>query len=275
MRRTVSSFQSKRLQARKRKGLAYKYGGLVVFVFIIVAGIAFLTHANFLRATEVVVEGNRIVEKSWLEGIARGELNDSYLGIFSKANTFLYPRQQVEQKISEQYKSIASVSASFDGLKKVLIKVTEFEPDYLWCVSESQDQCFFMTRDAYVFSESADFSKNIIFTYYGLIDSTDPVGKTYMPREKFSAINEFIESTKELGIAPVGLAVRSEGDYELFLEQGGSVLFSDRESFLTAFENLETITTEQSKIDSEYLKNLDYIDVRFTSKAFIKMKTDH
>ncbi len=272
MSRTASSFRSKRLQAKKRKHKAYKYGIAIFAIAIFIFGISYLTRSGFLHANEVVIEGTGIVERSALEEIARSEINDSYLGIFSKGNVALYPRRAVEQKIYDQFKSVASVSASFDGLKKVLIKVEEYEPDYLWCSSVTHEKCYYMNRDGYIFSESAGFSNNIIFTYYGIVDPQNPISKIYMPAKEFSEINGFIESVKKLGILPVGLSVRSEGDFELLLDDGGKVLFLNREPFLTTYENLETILNEQSKLDKNYLKHLDYIDVRFASKAFVKLK---
>jgi hypothetical protein len=67
-----------------------------------------------------------------------------------------------------------------------------------------------------------------------------------------------------------------EGDFELLLSaeggSGGSIFFSNHEPVLTTFENIETIIDEQTRLDKEFLSKLDYIDVRFSSKAFVKLK---
>ena len=194
------------------------------------------------------------------------------LWIFSKNNVFLYPRKTIENRIYEQSTAIENVSVSFDGLKTISVKIREYGQDYLWCDSEARARCYFMDSNGYIFSESADFFKNVLFTYYGLADGNKPIGQTYLPEAEFAELNKFIDSAKLLKLVPIGLIARAEGDFELLLTSGGSILFSNREPFLTTFENLETIIAEQTRLEKEFLKRLDYIDVRFTSKAFVKLR---
>jgi hypothetical protein len=129
-----------------------------------------------------------------------------------------------------------------------------------------------MSENGFIFSESADFTDDVLFTFYGLVEADDPIGKTYTSNEKFVELNYFVESMKLLDISPVGLSARGQGDFELRLLSGGQILFSDREDFLNTFENLETIISEQTRLDKDFLKKLEYIDIRFSSKVFVKMK---
>lgn len=272
MNRRVSSFQSKRLRGKKRKHRFYRYCGGVIIFLAIAVGASFLTRAESVRVENIVVEGTGIAKKEKIEEIVKGELNASYFWIFSKNNAALYPRKAVENKIYEQSAAIKDVSVSFDGLKTISVKIREYGQDYLWCDSEARDRCFFMDSGGYIFSEAADFFENVLFTYYGLANGGQPVGETYMPETEFSELNKFIDSVKLLKLLPIGLIARAEGDFELVLDSGGSILFSNREPFLTTFENIETIIAEQTRLEKDFLKRLDYIDVRFTSKAFVKLK---
>ena len=47
------------------------------------------------------------------------------------------------------------------------------------------------------FNEAADFSSSVLFTYYGLVDPKDPIGKVYLPVETFVRLNSFIESLEK------------------------------------------------------------------------------
>jgi hypothetical protein len=129
-----------------------------------------------------------------------------------------------------------------------------------------------MDRSGYIFTESADFSTGVLFTYYGLVDGKEPIGKTYLPQDKFKELNSFIDSLKLLRMTPVGLNSLGADDFEIYLSNGGKIIFSSHEPFLTTFENLETVVAEQQRLYPDFLTRLDYVDVRFTSKVFVKLK---
>ncbi len=274
MGRTVSSLRSKRFQTKKRKTLVYKYVGIAAFVALLVGGLAYMTHVDAVQITKIHVEGNKIVSRSDLESIVTEAQNARVLGIFSRNNVALFPRSDTRDQVTSRFKAIASATAAFDGLHTLTLSVQELEPAYLWCDSELREHCYFMDSHGYIFSESADFSQNILFTFYGLIDPAKPIGATYMDSQQFAEIIKFVASTKQLDLDPIGLVVSDQGlgDFTLLLAGGGKVLFSDREPYLTVYENLEAVVHEQKKTQPDFVTRLDYIDVRFANKAFIKLK---
>lgn len=272
MSRRASSFRSKRLRDKRQKALFYKYAGGILLFLLALFGLSLLSRADFAGVKKVVIEGNEIVRKEAIEAIVNDALETSYLWFFSKNNFALYPRETVEKEIYRQFAAVGAVSVSFDGLKTISVSVKEYKPAYLWCESVARERCYFMDVRGYVFMESAEFSEEVMFTYYGLIDPVAPVGKTYMPEEKFTALNNFIGNVKSLKLSPVGLNARGGEDFELHIASGGSIIFSGREDLLTTFENLETIVLAQTRAEKDFLSRLDYIDVRFNSKAFVKLK---
>lgn len=279
MARSVSSLESKKLQNKKRKSRLYKYGGTLFIFVAILVGLVFLSHASFLHVAEIEVRGAKISDVEMLSTVVKDELASSLFWIFSKNNIFLFSRADVEKKLYAQSTVIKKVSVSFRGLQKISVTVTEYEPKYLWCDTETRDRCYFMDSKGYIFSESAGFSSAVIFTFYGLVDPVNPIGKTYMSETLFVDAVKFIDSMSLLRVEPIGLVARGEGDFELLLSAegiasgtGGSIFFSNHEPMLTTFENIETIIDEQTRLDKEFLSKLDYIDVRFSSKAFVKLK---
>ncbi len=279
MTRSVSSLGSKKLQNKKRKSRLYKYGGALFVFVVLLIGFVFLSHASFVRVAQIEVRGAKISDVETLSGVVKTELESSFLWIFSKNNIFLFSRADVEKKMYAHSTAIKKASVSFSGLKKINVNITEYEPKYLWCDSETRDRCYFMDSKGYIFSESAGFSSAVIFTFYGLVDPVNPIGKTYMSEAAFGDAVKFIDSMSLLRLEPIGLVARGEGDFELLLSaegaaggSGGSIFFSNHEPVLTTFENIETIIDEQTRLDKEFLAKLDYIDVRFSSKAFVKLK---
>lgn len=267
-----SSFRSKRQRNKRLKHAFYKYGGIGLGILSIFFSLVFITRADFIKVKGVDVFGTEIVNKASIEEIAEQELGAKSFWVFPKSNFLLFPRNSIEKKIRNQFTTVADVSVSFEGLSKLLVNVVEYKPAYLWCNSVVREKCYFMDNRGYIFTESADFSSGVLFTYYGRIDDAEPIGKTYLPEQKFKELNGFVDSLKLLKMSPIGLNSLSEDDYEVLLSGGGKVIFSSRETFLTTFENLETVVAEQNKIHTDFLTTLDYIDVRFASKVFVKMR---
>jgi len=272
MSRRLSSFRSKRLKTKRQKVVIYKYFSATLFFVLLVIGLSWLSRADFARVNNIAVVGNSLVQKEAVEKIVTDTLNTSFLWIFSKNNPVLFSRSRVENEIYKQFATVGAVSVAFSGLKTIVVHIKEYEPAYLWCDYLTHDACYFMDSNGYIFSESAEFSKGVLRTYYGLVSSSSPVGSTYIEPVKFTALNKFIESLKLLKFFPAGVNTRSPGDYELTLVSGGSILFSDNEDYLKTFENLETIINQQTLTHKNFHSQLEYVDVRFNSKVFIKLK---
>lgn len=253
----------------------YKYGALGFVLALAFVGSVFAARAQFGRIQNVAINGNELVQEKALQEIAWTELSGSFLFAFPKNSLAIYPKKNIEEKIRNQFPTISNVEISRGNSKALQIDITEHTPDFLWCNNLTREKCYFMDRQGFIFTESAGFSKDVLFTFYGLVDSagpSGPIGKTYLSQEKFAELNYFIDSMKLLDISPVGLNARGQDDFELYLSSGGSILFSNREAFLNTFENLETIIAEQGRLDKNFLSRLEYIDIRFSSKVFVKLK---
>lgn len=249
----------------------YRFGAFFVLFVLLIIGPILLLHLDRVRIKNVLIEGNQIVDAKSIREIIDATLHSSYVWVIPKDNRLLFPKRAVKDEIITRFKSIAELNLSFEGAETLIVMIKEHDPAFLWCASEAREICYFMNTQGYIFASSADFSQSVLFTYYGLI-SGEPISQNFLDAKKFAELNQFVESLKLLKIMPIGLKAREEGDFELLLASGGSVLFSSREDYMTTFENLETIIAEQVRQDPEFLSKLDYVDVRFSSKAFIKTK---
>jgi cell division septal protein FtsQ len=268
----VSSLRSKQQKTKRRKTRLYKYVGLLTLFALVFGGLIFLFRADFLKIKNVSVSGNTLVPESVIKEIAWQKMNNAHFFVLPKNNIVIYPKRNIEKEILEKFRTVMDVKINRGSGGVINIQITEYKPKYLWCNGLSREKCYFMSENGFIFSESADFTDDVLFTFYGLVEADDPIGKTYTSNEKFVELNYFVESMKLLDISPVGLSARGQGDFELRLLSGGQILFSDREDFLNTFENLETIISEQTRLDKDFLKKLEYIDIRFSSKVFVKMK---
>jgi len=268
----VSKRLKKSPKARKNNIRISIYAAIVVVSIVFCAGTIFLIRSNLVRLHSVVVSGNEIVKREAIEEIISESRRDSLFWIIPKDNVVLFSRSKLKTKIQERLSTIAHTEVSFTDFYTLEVKVREHKPTYLWCASLLREKCYFMNESGFIFNEAAGFSEGVLFTYYGLVDTAAPIGKTYLPVEKFIELNKFTESLRLLKIVPVGLNVLEQDDYEIHLSSGSTILFSGREDFLQTFANLETIITEQLRSNKNFLAEVDYIDVRFVSKAFLKLK---
>src|SRR5690242_12158894 len=79
------------------------------------------------------VEGTSILSPEDVRAAAREIISGNYFYIFAKNNALLYPRVQLEQKLSQQFPRIKDISVSLSGYQTIAIQLSERGPFALWC----------------------------------------------------------------------------------------------------------------------------------------------
>ena len=125
-----------------------------------------------------------------------------------------------------------------------------------------------------VFSDAPSFSGQAYTRYHGLLDGDlNPIGRMYLPSAKFKEIGNFINSLKGLGLVISEFHSETEGDYEIYLENGSKIIFDDRRPFDKILVNLESILSEigiGKGLSTSSSVKLDYVDLRFGNKIFTR-----
>ena len=250
-------------------------------------GLAYASHARAVSITDVQVQGNVVTDNGELEAYAREQIAGNYLGFFSQANSFLYPRRQMQQGLLEGWKRLSAASVSLSGLHTLVISVTERKPSALWCgnvppaadaaASSSQD-CYFLDQDGYVYDHAPDFSGGVFVEYYGgLQNPSSPIGQSFLSPDGFRQLGMFIDGASKvrgLSLIPTELAQTADGDFELRFSNGIRVLFSAEQPFADQLQNLGAFLSNQSlgiKLADKSF-GIDYVDLRFGNKIFYKPK---
>lgn len=268
----VSSLRSKRLRTKKRKVLIRKITivlGLLVFLFV---GSAVLSRSDYAKVKNVYIVGNKTVDVREIEEIINQKLRSSYLWFVSKDNVALYPRRAVEREILDRSRAIVAASVYFSDLHTIAVELKEHEPAYLWCDSPARAKCYFMNSHGYIFSESADFAENILFTYYGLIDPDQPIGQGFLSEDQFVEVNNFVSGVESIGFETISLNAISQNDFEVGTATGGRIIFSNRENPSVTLGNLEAFISEKVRHERDFISKIDHLDARFGSKLFLKLK---
>lgn len=261
--------------SKKRKMSFFKKIG-VYFVFVLFLfsfGVWALTTSR-AQIKEVKISGNSSISSINILETASTEINKYYLFIIPTNNILLLRRNEIKNKILDDFKKIASVSIYLDGFDKIEIAVVERESNNLWCknIAGSSKVCYFMDSGGFIFQEAPKFSENIFPEYFGLITEENPIGQFYF-KDNFSSsggknISNLFSTLKEMSFKPSFFNAINEHEYEICILGGGKILINDKRDFKSSLLNLQAlIDNGYIKNDPEFLKKIKYIDLRFGNKV--------
>jgi len=265
--------RTRKKREENNKVLLQKCGATVLFVAIVIGGIAYITHRPEINIQSVTYTGLSTLSEIEIRDSVERHLEGSYAFIFSKKNIALYPDDTIEAYALDTHKKIKDITLKRQSLTSLSIEIIERAPHALWCGDTKEEQfekCYFLDNEGLIYTDAPMFTGNVFFIYYGYLDAEEPIGSQYISTEKFEQIQLFIELFESTSLTPVALYVKNENDAELYLEKGGTILFRHDGDFARMFENLETVLeTEQFKDET---LELDQIDLRFGNKVYYKVE---
>ncbi len=282
MRKKKSPLKSAALQKRKQKILIVKIIACALGVVLIFGSIIGLSRLKSLQIASVVVDGNSAVDPGEIQEIAEAALKGNYGYTFPRANKLIYPKQKILADVIASSPRIVHASAKVHGTQ-LAITIQERIPAYTWCTGLPQDsmtskKCYFMDDQGLIFSEAPIFSGNVFFAFYGII-SDDPIRKTYLNNSEFKNIDSLISFLDSQHLHPYAFRAEESGSYELYLEQGGKIIFKRGQDISLLQSNLKLVITNTllfpEKKQQTASTTLDYIDLRFGNKLFYRQKGDN
>ena len=165
----------------------------------------------------------------------------------------------------------------------ITLSIEEREGEYLWCNyfdERETDECYFVAKDGYIFSEAPYFSGDIFFRFYSYLGD-NPVGKNIIESEKFKRLMFFKNNLLKLSINPHLFFIRGDGDYEFLFNntsfnrwEAPKIIFKTEDDFEEIYKKLEMVlrTDPLSLNFQEKLSSLLYIDLRYDGKVPFKFK---
>lgn len=231
MRRTSSQSKKFTLERRTRIGLfstlvVVGCGSLIYFCSLIASWSA-------ITISQVNVSGTDREEAEQIEESALASLRGDYLGIFARANSFLYPRSGIRQAIRSTYPAVATAVVARQGLKALSITIEEKHPAALVCVAypdfDGNDlvltdpgTCYFADATGYIFKKAPSFSGTVYHTYYipelapGTSTTDSVIGTYATSTDEFLRIEKFYSGVVADGIRVDAMFMKEGGEYELY-----------------------------------------------------------
>lgn len=278
-------------QSFARKQRIKMWGGgisliLVCGVLLYVASAG--TYMKFMTLSEVTIFGaDQDIAPMIHDAVVR-EMEGSYLGLFSRKNAFLYPKNNIVALIKSSFPRVLDVALNRDGLSHLRVTVNQKVPRAIVCATlpnfnddtlilDSEDPCYFADEHAFLFERSPGFSGHPYNVYYmpdiaPTGSTTDLIGTFATSTTGFRRIQAFYDAAQSTGIPVDGILVKDAGEYELYASTT-IVYFNESENIDTERDNLIAFWTHmsaQARAEKRVLK-FDYIDLRFGSNIFYKI----
>ncbi len=277
---------SPRLQELRRKRRNAFWGRAITIILIVggaCAATVYVSRAQIFNIQSIEIKGNKIVDASLIENIARTQMATSYLGLIPKTNILIYPQDEIKESLSKEFRRLTDIQLDLEGGRNLKISVAERVGVYTWCGLEPSpnEKCYFVDKEGFIFEEAPYFSEEVYFKFYGGNFDTNEAGLgNYFNKENFNRYVEFRNILGELGISAVAIHQASEEDGKIILSSKN--LRSDNPiiNFKTSSNFEEIAANLQTSLETEPLKgdfrkkyaNLEYIDLRFGNKVYYRFK---
>ncbi len=276
-------FRTKKAKKREQMRLIIK-ATLFLVSFVILAGIvSYTSHLKQLRIKKFNIEAPTTSVKDGVALLAKAELDKTYLGFLPKNSIFIMTYKKLEKNIRDSFPKISNVKIQRSGLYTIDAKIEEREPKALWCgdvvplVAQKQKNdskienewgtCYFMDKNGYIYAKAPFFTGNVFPHYYGSLEHGEPIAQQYIPENEFKKWQDFYTSFSYDNIKPQAILFLDERDVELYLTNGVAI-YIPRNKNINKIKNRILAIIDAGKMDNP--NNIEYIDLRFGKKAFIK-----
>jgi len=307
----LSKSQSKSFVRQQRDRTVWKIG--LVFV-VILAWLFVFSRLSWLGAfaiSNVEVYGADPDITGQLRDAALSELDGSYLSLFARSDTAIYPRTAITRAVMAASMRIDTVDVHRAGFHGLAITVTEKAPAAIVCAglpdfssdpsgaaasttaSADDAGCYYADDSGLIFQSAPTFSDQVYRRYYepDLADtasSSGLVGTYATSTQEFSALQAFFAGAHGAGIHALGILMKDSGEYELYAENPSFAKASgtDTRSDIAViyFNDAGSLPTELSDLISFWDKessqarasgtdmHFDSIDVRYGSNVFYRLE---
>ncbi len=264
-RSNISTTLRKKRHASLRKKIVICSIFVLFFISLCILGLT----TKEVRIKDIKVSGNLSVSSENVLNIVDTEINKNYLNIIPTSNIFLLRQTEIKNNILNNYLEINSVKIEFKSIDKIVVVVTERQPTNLWCkgIPSNIGNCYFMDSGGFIFNEAPTFSNDTMPKYLGLITDNNPIGSYYI-KSNFKNISDLYGTLKRISFTPIYFNVLDEHEYEIYISSKGKILMNDNKSFQSQLVNLQAlVTSNYIKNDTESLKKIKFIDLRFGNKV--------
>lgn len=174
------------------------------FVLLLIIGglAAFIKSPRFL-ITNITVSGVRSLEAESVIEVARQGIRGAALGIVPRSHIFFLSKRAWQRAILEELPAAERIIVSFDGMT-ANVDVTEREPQYVWCPTDTTDtRCAFLDDTGLRFEIAPRYSRGVFLVFFGgeIVPLSESVRSRLFNREQFTRVMETVQVLRDQQIA--------------------------------------------------------------------------
>ena len=236
----------------------------------------------------VVVEGTHATSADSIKAAAIAKLVDKTLFHIKRNNRLLYPVAEMESDVYSLSPRIANVKTVFDTRTHVRIIITEYTPNFLYCMysdsttletstppSDHQPKdCYFADEKGYVYAEAPEY---IGYPFVAIVASSSeeavthasPVGMSVLSPEDYARIRLYIDDLSRVGLTTHSVTLLGGGDIRAEVGMPWVILLATDKDPDRAIANLGVVLANLEK-SADKGRGVREIDLRFGNKIFYK-----
>ena len=213
---------------------------------------------------------------------ATNAMQGNYFGIIPRDSTFFFPEERIRADILASHNDIAAVSILRNSFTGISIKVDYRVPIARWCGDvtrfnlEDSDlrlnlvtSCYVFDANGVIFSAYATTTQTInTFRLYAPLfgDTLEPLRATILYAEKLPAVFDFARQLSTFGSPVISVVIHND-EVNNNLENGTRITYVIGHE-QDAFTALVSARDKFNLADG----SVDYIDLRFDGKVYVKRK---
>jgi len=268
----VRTLRSLKQQKKQRRLLIAKISLAVFGLAVLLGGPALLSHANYLKISQITVSGNVAVASATIQEEVQKTLSGTYAKVFSRANVVIYPQSEIVANLTSSFSRFESIHVERDSLQSLHVSVVERKPSALWCQTIEKNSCYFIDSTGLIFDTAGDFSENVYFVYVGNV-TNEPINAHFLSPANFLKANAIISGIKNLGLITVQFTHISDTSFEVGLKGGEHIIISLTDDPSKIISNLESVLIDPNlSIFQNKELSVSSIDVRYGNKIVLKKK---
>jgi len=207
------SLQSRRFVEKKRTRVVLKYFALSFGIFLFMFGLSKLSAISFLQIDTVEIVGADANIATAIRSIALENVDGSYLGMFSKANTLIYPKSTIIKSTENSSPEIEKIVVERNGRKSILVNVDLRIPEAVICTGlpefgeKNNEDCYLVDKGGYVFKGGVSHVITLPILYIQQGTTTDIMQSRPIDTDRFVRLIDFYRKIMATKIKVLGLLI--------------------------------------------------------------------
>jgi len=271
---------SPHLKKRQKQRVLLRITVLLIIIGGILGTLIWGANHESLLVVDVTVSGTEVTNPELVKKSVAEVLEGNYFYFFPKANSLIYPREEIAKKLLKDFARFSDITIHFVNFNTIRVNVVERTPYGLWCgeASEStaEQECYFIDNTGYVFAKAPRFFGSVYFIAFGPLHAFENVAATSPLRgvlladgvfEKMVLLRDKLAGEK---IETTYIVVHERGDIDIYMETGGRLILSGKQDFDNTFANF-IIALDAKRLAEDFdMSAIEYVDLRFDDRIYFK-----